>query len=100
MRMNVFTNWGLKNIILNDSLADKTTELIQDAEDAGHFLWVNEFLGSHQDYERLHLWYIVLATMFDDAQYLVEVRDDLLFVLFDTASNAILFRFALAEQTA
>jgi hypothetical protein len=100
MNDTTITNWGVRNIILNDFLAERQNQLVLDAEQAGHFLWVNEFPGDHRDYERLQLWYNVLGNMFETDQYLVEVRDDLLFILFDTSTNAILFRFTLAEQTA
>jgi hypothetical protein len=92
--------WGLRNIVLNDSITEQREYWIQEAERHGYFLWVSEFPGTRLDYQRLQLTYDVLIQMFDSDQYLVEVRDDMQYVLFDSASNAILFRFEMAEQTA
>jgi hypothetical protein len=92
--------WGLRNIILNDSITTDLARWVQEAERDGYFLWATAFPGSRQDYERLQLTYEVLDQMFNTDQFLIEVRDDMQYLLFESASDAILFRFAMAEQTA
>jgi hypothetical protein len=92
--------WGVKHLISNDLIDSEPQQLITMAEADGYFLWVTEFIGTTADYLRLEVWYKLLDHMFEAGNYMVETKLEYCCILFESASDAIQFRFALTEQTA
>jgi hypothetical protein len=92
--------WGVNHLISNDLIDGGPQQLIAKAEADGYFLWITEFVGTTVDYLRLEVWYKLLDRMFEADSYMVETKLEYCCILFDSASDAVRFRFALAEQTA
>jgi len=98
-RLSAF-EWGVKHLISNDLIDSDPQQLITKAEADGYFLWVTEFIGTTVDYLRLEAWYKLLDLMFEADSYMVETKLEYCCILFESASDAVRFRFEVAEQTA
>jgi hypothetical protein len=72
----------------------------EDAEADGFYVWILDFSGSNADYARLSLFHTMLDGLFGRDHYMIETGENLMRIVFDSASDAIRFRFALADITA
>lgn len=63
------------------------------AEAEGYYVWEQEFLGSDADYKRYERHYELLVEMFPLGTYLLEAGASRLFIIFDSACDAITYRF-------
>lgn len=66
------------------------------AEAEGYYVWDTEFLGSEADFQRYERYYNLLRVMFEPETFLLETGDSRMFIVFDSACDAIKFRFELA----
>lgn len=70
----------------------------EDAEAEGYYCWVQEFLGSNDEYSRLDRWYPLLTELLGEDGYLVEVGDGQQRIVFGSASEAVMFRLKVVDD--
>jgi hypothetical protein len=68
------------------------------AEAEGYYVWDQEFLGSDADYKRYERYYELLVEMFPPKTFFLESGASRMFIVFDSACDAITFRFELAAR--